>query len=124
MLALTIRLTPFGKASNETQLSFQLFVSALILIPASFFLGPLIRDFTPLMGGIVAFQVLVVVCFGFTAWLWIVRHYPATQMASFIFLTPVFGAVFGVFLLGEPLTVQLVSALALVSLGIFLINRT
>ena len=124
LLALTIRLTPFGKASNETQLSFQLFVSALILIPASFFLGPLIRDFTPLMGGIVAFQVLVVVCFGFTAWLWIVRHYPATQMASFIFLTPVFGAVFGVFLLGEPLTVQLVSALALVSLGIFLINRT
>ena len=31
LLALTIRLTPFGKASNETQLSFQLFVSALIL---------------------------------------------------------------------------------------------
>ena len=123
LLALTIRLTPFGQASNETQLAFQVGVSAVLLTAASFFMGPLIRDFTPVMTGIIAFQVLVVVCFGFSAWIWIVRHYPATQMASFIFLTPVFGAVFGILLLGEPLTLQLVSALALVSLGIFLINR-
>ena len=133
LLALTIRLTSFGEASNETQLSFQLVISAVILIPASVILaiiapdsalfGPLIRDFTPLIGGIVVFQVVVVVCFGFTAWLWIVRHYPATQMASFIFLTPVFGAAFGVPLLGEPLTFRLVAALALVSIGIVLINR-
>ena len=65
----------------------------------------------------------MVVCFGFTAWLWIVRHYPATQMASFIFLTPVFGAAFGVLLLGEPLTFRLVAALVMVSIGIVLINR-
>lgn len=133
LLALVIRLTPFGQASNETQLSFQLVVSAIILIPASIILaafapespvfGPLIRDFTPLIGGVLAFQVVVVVCFGFTAWLWIVRHYPATQMASFIFLTPVFGAAFGVLLLGEPLTVQLIVALVMVSIGIVLINR-
>lgn len=133
LLALVIRLTPFGQASNETQLSFQLVVSALILIPASIILalvapdspalGPLVRDFTPLIGGVVVFQVVVVVCFGFSAWLWIVRHYPATQMASFIFLTPVFGAAFGVLLLGEPLTVQLVVALVMVSIGIVLINR-
>ena len=123
LLALTIRVTPFGQASNETQLAFQVGASAVLLIAASFFMGPLIRDFTPVMTGIIAFQVLVVVCFGFSAWIWIVRHYPATQMASFIFLTPVFGAIFGIVLLGEPLTLQLVSALALVSLGIFLINR-
>lgn len=133
LLALTIRLTPFGQASNETQLSFQLVISAIILIPASVMLaiiapdsavfGPLIRDFTPLIGGVVVFQVVVVVCFGFSAWLWIVRHYPATQMASFIFLTPVFGAAFGVLLLGEPLTFRLVAALVMVSIGIVLINR-
>lgn len=133
LLALIIRITPFGQASNETQLSYQLVVSAIILIPASIILsviapesaifGPLVRDFTPLIGGVVVFQVVVVVCFGFTAWLWIVRNYPATQMASFIFLTPVFGAAFGVLLLGEPLTFRLVTSLVLVSIGIVLINR-
>ena len=133
LLALVIRRTPFGQASNETQLSFQLVVSAIILIPASMILaavapespifGPLIRDFTPVIAGVLVFQVVIVVCFGFTAWLWIVRHYPATQMASFIFLTPVFGAAFGVLLLGEPLTIRLVVSLMMVSAGIVLINR-
>ncbi len=133
LLALIIRITPFGQANNETQLGFQLVVSALILIPTSALFafaapesavfGPILRDFTPLIGGVVVFQAVVVVCLGFTAWLWIVRHYPATQMASFIFLTPVFGAAFGVLLLGEPLTIRLVAALAMVSAGIVLINR-
>ncbi|MEC8154338.1 MAG: DMT family transporter, partial [Pseudomonadota bacterium] len=123
LLALMIRITPFGEANNQTQLVFQLAVSAMILLPASLLFGPLVRDFAPIMGGVVAFQVIVVVCFGFTAWLWIVRHYPATQMASFIFLTPVFGAGLGVFLLGEALNWRLISALVCVSIGIVLINR-
>ena len=123
LLALMIRITPFGEANNQTQLVFQLAVSAMILLPASLLFGPLVRDFVLIMGGVVAFQVIVVVCFGFTAWLWIVRHYPATQMASFIFLTPVFGAGLGVFVLGEALTWRLISALVCVSIGIVLINR-
>ena len=123
LLALMIRITPFGEANNQTQLVFQLAVSAMILLPASLLFGPLVRDFVLIMGGVVAFQVIVVVCFGFTAWLWIVRHYPATQMASFIFLTPVFGAGLGVFVLGETLNWRLISALVCVSIGIVLINR-
>lgn len=123
LLALMIRITPFGEANNQTQLVFQLAVSAMILLPASLLFGPLVRDFVLIMGGVVAFQVIVVVCFGFTAWLWIVRHYPATQMASFIFLTPVFGAGLGVFVLGEALNWRLISALVCVSIGIVLINR-
>lgn len=123
LLALTIRITPFGEANNQTQLVCQLAVSAVILLPISLLFGPLVREFTPIMGGVVAFQVIVVVCFGFTAWLWIVRHYPATKMASFIFLTPVFGAGLGVFLLGEALNGRVIAALLCVSLGIVLINR-
>jgi len=44
-------------------------------------------------------------------------------MSSFTFLTPVFALVFGVVLLGEPLTLQLVIALAGVAAGIVLVNR-
>jgi drug/metabolite transporter (DMT)-like permease len=55
--------------------------------------------------------------------MWMLRHYPATQMSTFTFLTPVFALVFGVVLLGEPLTVQLVVALVGVAVGIVLVTR-
>ena len=51
------------------------------------------------------------------------RHYPATQLSSFTFLAPLFALLFGVALLGEKLTPQLVIALAAVAAGIVLVNR-
>jgi drug/metabolite transporter (DMT)-like permease len=55
--------------------------------------------------------------------MWMLRHYPATQMSTFTFLTPLFALVFGVVLLGEPLTLQLVLALLGVAAGIVLVSR-
>jgi drug/metabolite transporter (DMT)-like permease len=52
-----------------------------------------------------------------------VRHYPATRLAAFTLLTPVFGLLLGALLLGEPITPRLVVALAGVALGIVLVNR-
>ena len=59
----------------------------------------------------------------YLAWMWMLRHYPATQLSSFTFLAPLFALVFGVVLLGEHLTVQLMIALAAVAAGIVLVNR-
>jgi drug/metabolite transporter (DMT)-like permease len=55
--------------------------------------------------------------------MWLLRHYPATRISSFTFLTPLFALVLGVALLSEPLTLQLVLALAGVAFGIVLVNR-
>jgi drug/metabolite transporter (DMT)-like permease len=55
--------------------------------------------------------------------MWLLRYYPATRISSFTFLTPLFALIFGVALLNEPLTVQLVFALFGVGLGILLVNR-
>ena len=55
--------------------------------------------------------------------MWLLRHYPATRISSFTFLTPLFALVFGVVLLKEPLTLQLVLALLGVGVGILLVNR-
>jgi drug/metabolite transporter (DMT)-like permease len=44
-------------------------------------------------------------------------------MSSFSFLTPLFALVFGVVLLSEPLTLQLMVALVGVGLGIVMVNR-
>jgi drug/metabolite transporter (DMT)-like permease len=51
-----------------------------------------------------------------------VRHYPATQISVFTLLTPIFGLLAGVGLLGEPLTTRLVVALAAVCVGIWLVS--
>jgi drug/metabolite transporter (DMT)-like permease len=59
----------------------------------------------------------------YLAWMWMLRHYPATRISAFTFITPVCGLLFGVLLLHEPLTVQLVLALAGVAVGLVLVNR-
>lgn len=117
------RVTRLSRASPEMQLLYQLGVSALILIALAPGLGPLAHAMTPGLWGLFAFQVLVVVCIGFLTWFWILKHYPASDMASFGFLTPLSGILFSWLLLGERITWTILAALALVGAGIVLVNR-
>ena len=71
----------------------------------------------------IALQTVLGAFASYLAWMWLLRHYPATRISSFTFLAPVFALILGVALLGEPLTVQLVVALVGVALGIVLVNR-
>ena len=73
--------------------------------------------------GSIAVQTVIGAFASYLTWMWLLRHYPATQMSSFTFLTPLFALAFGVMLLGEPLTLRLVLALAGVGLGIVMVNR-
>jgi drug/metabolite transporter (DMT)-like permease len=75
------------------------------------------------VAGLLAFQISVVTFASYLAWFWLVRHYVATKVAAFTLLTPVFGLLAGVGLLGEPLTLRLVVALLAVCAGIWLVNR-
>jgi len=56
-------------------------------------------------------------------WFWLMTIYPASSVASFSFLSPVFSVLFGWWLLGETVGVQIWLALAMVAAGIILINR-
>ena len=71
----------------------------------------------------IALQTVIGAFASYLAWMWMLRHYPATQLSSFTFLAPLFALVFGVVLLGEHLTLQLLVALAAVAAGIVLVNR-
>lgn len=72
---------------------------------------------------ILAFQSVVVVFFSYVAWMSLLRIYPASAMQSFTFLTPVWGVMLGVVILGEGLTAAGVTGMALVGVGLMLINR-
>ncbi|MEO0360376.1 MAG: DMT family transporter [Pseudomonadota bacterium] len=122
-IALIARTTRFSNAAPEAQLLYQLVVSAPIMLAIAYASGDMVRDLTATHLGIFAFQILVVVCVGFMSWFWVLSIYPASDVASFAFLAPVFGVVFGRLVFGDPLTPVFVIALVLVALGIVLVNR-
>jgi drug/metabolite transporter (DMT)-like permease len=124
LTTLTIRATRMAKASAEKTLFYQLGVTTLVAPIVSLALGETWGwNYSALSWGSLLLQTAVGAFASYLAWMWMLRHYPATQMATFTFLTPVFALVFGVLLLGEPLTWQLVLALGGVAAGIVLVSR-
>jgi hypothetical protein len=59
----------------------------------------------------------------YLTWVWLLGRYPATKMGSFALSTPLFALFFGTLWLGEAVTLELLLALAVVGLGITLVNR-
>jgi drug/metabolite transporter (DMT)-like permease len=125
LTTLVIRASKLATASAEKTLFYQVAVTAVAAPGVSLALGETWSlSYSALAWGSLALQTGVGAFASYLTWMWLLRHYPATRMSSFTFLTPVFALVFGVALLQEPLTLQLVLALAGVALGIVLVNRT
>lgn len=121
---LVIRATPLASAAPEKTLAYQLGVSGIALLAGSLLHGDRwTLQLSPLAWGSLVYQIGIVVFGSYLVWFWLVRHYRATQLSAFTLLTPVFGLLLGVLLLGEPLTTRLVVALAGVVAGIALVNR-
>lgn len=121
---LTVKASTLGRAAPEKMLLYQLAVSALLLPALSVAFGERgVFAATPLVWASLAFQTVVVAAASYVCWFWLIRHYPATRLSSFSFLTPVFGVLAGGLLLDEALTPAVFAALALVGAGIWIANR-
>lgn len=122
-IALTVRLTPLSKATPEIQLLWQLVISAPILLAFAPAMGDLVRDLAPIHLWGLAYQIVIIASLGFMAWFWLLARYPASGVASFSFLSPVLAVILGWALLGEEVAPAVWGALALVAVGLVLINR-
>jgi drug/metabolite transporter (DMT)-like permease len=121
---LAIRGSKLSGASAEKTLLYQLAVSGVMLGVAALIVGtPLPTRLSALAWSSMAFQIIVVTAASYLMWFWLIRTYPATRLAVFTLLTPVFGLLLGAALLGESITTRLVVALAAVAAGIVLVNR-
>ena len=124
LTTLVIRTTRLATASAEKTLFYQVAVTALVAPLISLLLGePWSLAYSTQAWGSIFLQTAIGAFASYLTWMWLLRHYPATQMSSFTFLTPVFALVLGVLLLNEPLTPQLMLALCGVAAGIVLVNR-
>jgi len=120
---LLIRATRLAQASATKTLFYQLGVSALVLPLCSFLLGEKgVVALTPLAIASLAYQGVIVAFLSYLAWFWLLGRYLAARLSVFSFLAPMFGVLFGVALLGEPLGSQFAIAAGLVALGIVLVN--
>ncbi len=121
---LTIRGSKLSVASAEKTLLYQLAISGVLLLAAALAQGvPLPTTLSTLAWASLGFQIVIVTAISYVVWFWLIRSYPATKLASFTLLTPVFGLLMGAALLGEQITARLVVALIAVAAGIVLVNR-
>jgi drug/metabolite transporter (DMT)-like permease len=119
-----IRATKLSRASAAKTLFYQLAVSAPMLLAASSLMGEKgVVAITPLAIASLAYQAAIVAFASYLVWFWLLTRYLAARLAVFSFLTPLFGVLFGVAILGEPLRPAFAGAALLVGAGIVLVNR-
>jgi drug/metabolite transporter (DMT)-like permease len=105
-------------------LFYQLAVSSVALIGASRALreAGVVAPTAPVLAAL-AYQAVIVAFASYLAWFWLLGRYPASDLAPYLFWTPLFGVLAGWVLLGDPLSGNLGAAAVLIALGIYLVNR-
>ena len=101
---------------------YQLFMAFICLLVVSALTDQLSVNWTPAVIWSVAAQGVVISFFTLLVWFWLLTHYLASRLASFTFLSPIFGVTFGVLLLGDPMDGTFVMGAALVIVGISVVN--
>jgi len=119
-----IRATGLARISAAKTLFYQLVVSAPMLLAASLLMGEVgVVALAPLALASLAYQGVLVAFGSYLVWFWLLTRYLAARLSVFSFLTPLFGVLFGVLILREPLTPSFIGAALLVGAGIVLVNR-
>jgi drug/metabolite transporter (DMT)-like permease len=111
-------------SSPHHTLLYQTLFSVPLLLGLSLWLEPVqVSAFSLLTAGNLFYQSVIVVFISYLAWFVMVHRYPVSLLHAFSFLTPVFGVLIsGVLMMGEPLTLRLLIALGLVSMGLVVVN--
>lgn len=122
-IALCVKITPLSTVPPAQQLMFQVLVSAPLMLFVAMLGGDLLRDPQPIHYAAMVFQIVAIASLGFLVWFWLMSIYPASSVASFSFLSPVFAVILGWLLLDESVGPRVWIALGLVATGIYLINR-
>lgn len=126
LTTVVIRATALSKVSAERLLFYQLACSAASLPVVSWAMGehwPSVFSLSAFAWSSLFLQTAVGAFASYLVWMWMLTRYPAAKMSAFVFLTPVFALLFAAVWLHEPITLTLVVAIALVGLGIVLVNK-
>jgi drug/metabolite transporter (DMT)-like permease len=112
----------------STFIPFQLVLYSTLFSVPFFFLEALLWDDTmvsrldaPVIVSLL-YQSLITASFGFVAWNTMLQKYGAVSLHSFLFIMPIAGVAMGGLVLGEPITLKIILALALIASGILVVH--
>jgi drug/metabolite transporter (DMT)-like permease len=117
-----VRCSKLAKAPATQTLLYQLISAFVLLLAGAVASGQATFNPTPTVWASLAFHTLVVSFASFLAWFWLLRNYLASPLGVFSFLTPLFGIVFGAWLLNEPMEPSFLVGAIPVLLGIVLVS--
>jgi drug/metabolite transporter (DMT)-like permease len=119
---IAVRLTKLAEAPATQTLFYQLLIAFLLLFPLAFAMGQATIHWTPFAIGSLLFHTIIVSFASYLIWFWLLKHYLASRLGVFSFLTPLFGVIFGVVLLDETIELNFIIGTILVMLGILVVS--
>ena len=117
-----IRSSQLSTASATETLLYQVLVALVLLSLAAYSTGQTAFTPGPILWAGLLFQGVIISFASFLVWFGLLRRYMAAQLGIFSFLTPLFGIIFGVWLLHEPLESNFVAGAVMVLGGILLVS--
>jgi drug/metabolite transporter (DMT)-like permease len=117
-----VRCTTLARAPATQTLLYQLVGAFVLLTIAAWGSGQAHFNPTPQVWASLVFHSLVVSFASFLVWFWLLRKYLASRLGVFSFMTPLFGIVFGAWLLNEPIERTFLLGAIPVLMGIVLVS--
>jgi drug/metabolite transporter (DMT)-like permease len=117
-----VRCSSLSKAPPAQTLQYQLVMACVLLLAGAALTGQSHVNWTPAVWSSLAFHAVVVSFASFLAWFWMLRTYLASRLGVFSFMTPLFGMLFGAWLLGEPIEAGFLVGAIPVLAGIVLVS--
>lgn len=123
LTTVVLRFTDLNRIPASQTTLYQLAIAFAALLLACLLTDQTAVNWTPAVVAAVAAQGVLIAFFSLLVWFWLLTHYLASQLASFTFLSPLFGVAFGVMLLNDPLDSAFVVGATLVIVGLSVVNH-
>jgi len=121
---LLIKMSRLATARPEKTLAYQLAVSVPVMALGALVMGEHINHAPGMVAlSSLGYQAFWITGLTYVIWFGMVKDYSASRLSAFTFLSPLFGVVAGFVILGDPITPPFAAAVALVVLGLLLVNR-
>jgi len=120
----SILISMYSKKEKPAVISgYQFFMGGLVLSAVALIFGGRLHHITPLSILLLLYMAFIS-AFAWTVWSILLKYNPVSKVSVYKFLIPVFGVVLSALLLGEhgAFSASTLIALALVSIGIWLVN--
>ena len=117
-----IRTTGLAKLPATQTTFYHLFFAALALLLACVLTDQYGVRWSQFLVISIISQGVFIAFLSLLVWFWLLKHYLASRVSIFTFLTPLLGVTFGVLILDEPLHAEFVWGALLVMVGVIMVN--